>query len=171
MIWSPLSRTGWSAMQIPSPGADCPAMVTFPSICRGDSRWMVPATAKTMILLDFCWAASLKLPGPASLRLDTINVFPPRPPTACLPKPSAPGNAMGRSFWEKESLQKKRLARSNNKMGQFDFVMEIKNRWPINGHLHVVNELISWILLQLTLVGSDGCLIKWEQLTFTRNKK
>jgi hypothetical protein len=35
-------------------------------------------------------------------------------------------------------LPKKRPVRSNNKMGQFDFVMEIKNRWSINDHLQVV---------------------------------
>jgi hypothetical protein len=79
-----------------------------------------------MILLDFCWAASLKLPGPASLRLDTTMVFPPRPPTAYFPNPSAPGKAMGRSVWADKSFQQKRLDSRNNKIGQFDLVIEIK---------------------------------------------
>jgi hypothetical protein len=56
---------------------------------------MVPETAKTTIRGFFASTASRKLPGPASLRLDTIITSPPRPPVANFPKPSAPGKATG----------------------------------------------------------------------------
>ena len=39
--------------------------------------------------------AFLKLPAPLSLRFDTNSTSPPRPPVVYLPKPSAPGKAMG----------------------------------------------------------------------------
>jgi predicted dienelactone hydrolase len=59
---------------------------------------MVPETAKTTILFPFASAASLKLPGPLSSRLDTIKTLPPLPPVVYLPNPSAPEKAMAGLF-------------------------------------------------------------------------
>src|ERR1700741_2224319 len=60
---------------------------------------MVPETTKTIILGTFASAASLKLPGPLSLRLFTMKTFPPLPPVVYFPNPSAPGKAIGFSGW------------------------------------------------------------------------
>lgn len=100
-------------MQIPSPGADWPAIVTLPElIFSSDSKEIVPETEKTIILGYFCLIASRKLPGPESFKFSTINTLPPRPPLVYLPNPSAPGNAIG---WECISHFKKvRKKRINN---------------------------------------------------------
>jgi len=84
-------------MQIPSPGAECPAIVALPLIEIDFSRWIVPETAKTIILGTFDSAASLNLPGPFSLRLVTMKTFPPLQPLVYFPKPSAPGKAIALS--------------------------------------------------------------------------
>ncbi len=85
-------------MHTPSPGADCPAIVTKGwLIFTGDFRSMSPATAKTMVRGPEASAASRKLPGPASFRFLTTQTRPPRPPRVQAPSPSAPGNAEIRS--------------------------------------------------------------------------
>ncbi|MNL14813.1 hypothetical protein D3C87_1357710 [compost metagenome] len=73
-------------MQIPSPGAVCPAMVTSPFlICKRLLNFMFPDTSKTIILAPVASIAALKLPTPASLRLVTLITLPPRPPEAAFP--------------------------------------------------------------------------------------
>ena len=82
-------------MHIPSPGAVCPAMVTSPFfMSRFDVKAIVPDTVNTIILAPVWLSAFLKVPCCVpSAMVVTNNTFPPRPPVASLPKPSAPGKA------------------------------------------------------------------------------
>jgi hypothetical protein len=72
-------------------------MVVFEGIPSGDFKWIVPETEKRTIAASLVFKAALKLPAPSSSRLVTILTFPPLPPVAYFPKPSAPGNAIGLS--------------------------------------------------------------------------
>src|SRR4051812_42037343 len=77
---------------IPSPGAVCPRIeMRFDTTMR--SLMLIrPPVEKTTTRLG--WeTASRREPAPVSLRLVTTYTEPPRPPTALLPKPSAPGKA------------------------------------------------------------------------------
>ena len=81
-------------IQIPSPGAVCPAIVKLPFfIIKEEVRTIRPDTRNTIVLAPFARIAALKLPGPLSFKLVTSITFPPRPPVTSLPKPSAPGKA------------------------------------------------------------------------------
>ena len=88
-------------IQTPSPGAVCPASVKFLALQRiSDFNSILPETAKTTVVASFCehcCNAHLKEPSPSSLVLVTITTFPPRPPVAFLPKPSAVGKAFNTS--------------------------------------------------------------------------
>ena len=53
----------------------------------------MPATLNTTIRGPPASQASRNVPGPEFSRLVTTNTRPPRPPKACRPPPSAPGNA------------------------------------------------------------------------------
>ena len=82
------------AMQMPSPGADWPAIVMKGcSISRSRSSRMVPATRKTMVRGPAAAIAARSVPGPLSARLVTAITWPPRPPGVNMPPPHAPGNA------------------------------------------------------------------------------
>src|SRR5699024_1175606 len=75
---------------MPSPGAVWPATVTSPLlICKFDSSAIVPETLKSIIRGPNVSIAARKLPSPESFKLVTYITFPPRPPVASCPKPSA----------------------------------------------------------------------------------
>ena len=89
-----LIESGYLLMQIPSPGAVCPAMVIYGlEIVNRLSRVIVPETLNTTIRGPSVSQASRKLPGPESFRFVTRITFPPLPPRVIAPYPSAPGNA------------------------------------------------------------------------------
>ena len=78
----------------PSPGAVCPAIVTYGArTIMGDSNLIIPETLKTMIRAPPVSQASRKEPGPRSFKLVTVITLPPRPPKLYIPPPSAPGKA------------------------------------------------------------------------------
>ena len=81
-------------IQIPSPGAVCPAMVRLSFVTMiSEAKLILPLTSNTMVLAPDALQASRKLPGPLSFKLVTLYTSPPLPPDVYLPKPSAPGNA------------------------------------------------------------------------------
>ena len=82
-------------MVMPAPGAVWPAIVMFGPVIRTLPR-ITPLTSKTTMRGPSCRQAHCSEPGPEGFRFVTLMTFPPRPPTATAPKPSAPGNA-GRS--------------------------------------------------------------------------
>src|SRR5690625_4572473 len=60
------------AIHIPSPGADCPAMVIYGAFTIiGDFKWIIPATLKTTILGPTDSQAARNDPEPLSLRVVT----------------------------------------------------------------------------------------------------
>ena len=82
------------AIHTPSPGAVCPAIVTYGArTIMGDSNLIIPETLKTMIRAPPVSQASRKEPGPRSFKLVTVITLPPRPPKLYMPPPSAPGKA------------------------------------------------------------------------------
>ena len=80
-------------MQMPSPGAVCPAIVVFSGIDNLEARCMVPDVLNMIVRGPVCDRAHLREPSPLSLRFVTKYTCPPLPPVVYLPKPSAPGKA------------------------------------------------------------------------------
>src|SRR5687768_9132655 len=79
----------------PSPGAVCPAIVTFGETTTSVTSLIMPPTANVTMRPGLL-TASLKDPAPASLRLVTTytsRVATPLAPRAKRPKPSASGKA------------------------------------------------------------------------------
>ena len=95
MITSLASSLRLPLMQIPSPGAVCPAMVRLGfhiliAVCNS----IIPLTLNTTVLGPLKFSqAYLKLPDPESFKLVTSYIIPPLPPVAYAPAPSAPGKA------------------------------------------------------------------------------
>src|ERR1051326_6700572 len=82
---------------MPSPGAVWPAMVIEDLFSTNLLfNWMVPEIPNRIVRGPVAERRpSRKEPGPASFRFVTWNTYPPRPPAAKRPKPSAPGKASG----------------------------------------------------------------------------
>ena len=82
-------------MQIPSPGADCPAIVRSPLlIFKGLFNRIRPEILKSIVLAPFCLIAHRSVPG-SSLSSSEVTyiTLPPLPPVVYIPAPSAPGKA------------------------------------------------------------------------------
>lgn len=94
MTLSAAIARAWFFKQMPSPGADWPAMVIYGLVIAiDDFKATVPDTLKITVLGQSVFTASRRLPGPSSLRFVTKKTLPPRPPIDWAPKPSAAGKA------------------------------------------------------------------------------
>ena len=108
MTLSASTRTVWPEMQIPSPGAVCPAMVRFPlAILSSLLRSILPAISKTTVLAPLASTAARREPSPESLRFVTCMTLPPRPPVTYIPPPSAPGNALATPSSSHDGIMKR----------------------------------------------------------------
>ena len=83
-------------MQIPSPGADCPAIVRLPlRISNSFCKCIVPETVKSMVRAPPASTAARSVPDSgllssgliASSKVETIYTVPPFPPVVPLPPP------------------------------------------------------------------------------------